>query len=177
MTGWEVADTAVKIGLGSAITAIATIIAVWISRSTELKKERRRRRQDALERISEDFESAHSATCLVIAAFVDLTRQLPENSPKGDFSRVQLEEFERRLSAFTEAKGKLSRVEGWSHMIRIQQAIREVEKYMEIVGKVNGVLDFKELAKGKEVYDDLLGELTDQAGKIRASFGEAFDAI
>ena len=177
MTGWEVADTAVKIGLGSAITAIATIVAVWVSRSTELKKDRRQRRQDALEKISEDFESAHAATCLVIAAFVHLTRQLPENSPKGELSRVKLEEFERRLSAFTEAKGKLSRVEGWSHMIRIKQATSEVEEYMEIVGRVNEVLDFRELAKGKEVYDELIGELTGQAAKIRASFGDAFDAI
>jgi hypothetical protein len=61
VTGWEVLSDLVKIGVPSLLTGTA---AFFIARSTRLhdfEKERRRRKQDCLERAIEDFDECQSA--------------------------------------------------------------------------------------------------------------------
>ena len=57
MTSLEVVDDAVKIGLGS--------LCGWLiargARETEFEKERRRRKQDALERVMEDLDASEAS--------------------------------------------------------------------------------------------------------------------
>ena len=60
MTWIEVADTAVKIGLGALITAIGGFIILWKTHCHEVKKERWRRTQNTLEDISREFEEVHN---------------------------------------------------------------------------------------------------------------------
>src|SRR4051812_36581918 len=61
MTSLEVVDSAVKIGLGAVLTGIFAWLSGRSSHHNELAKERLRRRQDAIERIAEQFETASHA--------------------------------------------------------------------------------------------------------------------
>lgn len=73
MTELEVVDSAVKIGLGAFITAVATIAVTLLHGRHERKTEIRKRRFDLIERLAGDFEQIHPvfielfssyATCL-----------------------------------------------------------------------------------------------------------------
>lgn len=57
ITGLEVLDTAVKVGLGAAISAVATIAVGRRSHSQDLTRERLRRRRDLLERAAQEVET------------------------------------------------------------------------------------------------------------------------
>ncbi len=54
----QVTDDFVKIGLPSICTAAVALLVSKFTRSHELDKERRRRRQDALEKVSDDFQAS-----------------------------------------------------------------------------------------------------------------------
>jgi hypothetical protein len=54
----QVASDFIKIGLPALCTAAVALFGFWFTRSHELEKDQRRRRQDALERISDDFQAA-----------------------------------------------------------------------------------------------------------------------
>src|SRR5437868_1498516 len=54
----QVTDDFIKIGLPSICTAAVALFVSKFTRSHDLDKERRRRRQDALEKVSVDFQAA-----------------------------------------------------------------------------------------------------------------------
>ena len=56
MTRLEVIDSAIKIGLGAAISAIASWVAITLTARNEAKKEIHRRRLDVLQQAAVDFE-------------------------------------------------------------------------------------------------------------------------
>jgi len=59
VTKLEVISDAIKIGLPSLLTGLTAFFIARATRSHELEKESRRRRQDALEKISDDFQAAY----------------------------------------------------------------------------------------------------------------------
>lgn len=73
MTTLEIVDSAVKIGLGAAITAVTTIVVTMLRAHHERHAEISKRRFDLIERLAAEFEQIHSvfielygayATCL-----------------------------------------------------------------------------------------------------------------
>jgi hypothetical protein len=59
VTKLEVISDAIKIGLPSLLTGLTAFFIARATRSHEREKESRRRRQDALEKISDDFQATH----------------------------------------------------------------------------------------------------------------------
>jgi hypothetical protein len=62
MSGWEVLSDLIKIGVPTLFTGLMAFFIARGTRSHELDKERRRRKQDCLERVIEDFDELQSAT-------------------------------------------------------------------------------------------------------------------
>ena len=60
MTGWEVLSDAIKIGVPSLLTGLTAFFIANSTRGHEFEKERRRRRQELIERSLEDFETVHA---------------------------------------------------------------------------------------------------------------------
>jgi len=60
VTKWDVYSDAIKIGLPSLFTLLTAFFIFRATRSHEREKERQRRRQDALEKVSDDFQAACS---------------------------------------------------------------------------------------------------------------------
>lgn len=120
MTTIEVVDTALKIGLGAIITAIAGIVALNKTQSHEIEKQRWRRIQDALEEISREFEGIHRK--LVKRATTDFTVKKmvqPEHTitirqfgdPEGQMD-VALRETKECILKLHELEGKLLLIAG-----------------------------------------------------------------
>jgi hypothetical protein len=61
MTGWEVLSDLIKIGVPSLLTGTAAFFIAKSTRLHDFEKERRRRKQDCLERAIEDFDECQSA--------------------------------------------------------------------------------------------------------------------
>jgi hypothetical protein len=59
VTKLEVISDAIKIGLPSLLTGLTAFFIAGVTRSHELEKESRQRRQDALEKVSDDFQAAY----------------------------------------------------------------------------------------------------------------------
>lgn len=60
MTGWEVLSDAIKIGVPSLLTGLTAFLIARTTRGHEFEKERRRRRQELIERSLDDFEGTHA---------------------------------------------------------------------------------------------------------------------
>jgi hypothetical protein len=58
VTKLEVISDAIKIGLPLLGAGLIAVFTFWATRSHEREKERQRRRQDALEKVSDDFQAA-----------------------------------------------------------------------------------------------------------------------
>jgi hypothetical protein len=74
LTWIDVADTAVKIGLGAAIAAVASYILAKRTQKHELDREYFRRRQDVIERVSAEFSTIHMAffnICIDYSSLID----------------------------------------------------------------------------------------------------------
>jgi hypothetical protein len=177
MTGWDVADTAVKIGLASIITAAATIIGVWVSRSTDLKKDARRRRQDAIEMLIDKFESAHSATTQILSVFLTYASISRENN-LGERKNC-LEEAQVRVRAFMDAKGTLFSIVGRCQIMKLSQCSHALGLYLDVIGEVNAVLDFHSVITEDAATnaERLYPKLEDCRRQIHNSLSEAFYAV
>jgi hypothetical protein len=178
VTGWDLADTAIKIGLGSVITAVATIIAVSVSRSTELKKEARRRRQDALEAIVDKFESAHSATTQVISVLLTYARISRENNPTK--LSYCLDEAQPRVRAFMGAKVTLFAIVGRCQMMKLGRCSAALDRYMDLIEEVTDAIDFVGSIVSEEASaraESQFPRLEDQRRQIHESLSEAFYSI
>jgi hypothetical protein len=69
MTTLEIIDSAVKIGLGAAITAVATIVVTMLKARYERRGEISKRRFDLIERLAGEFEQVHSVFIELYAAY------------------------------------------------------------------------------------------------------------
>src|SRR4030095_7827553 len=62
----QVADDFIKIGLSGIFAALVALLIAKFSRSHEMEKERRRRRQDTFEKSVGEFQAAHQTVTDVI---------------------------------------------------------------------------------------------------------------
>src|SRR5215472_17444464 len=119
----EVIDNAVKIGLAAIIAAFATLAGVWMAGSRDLKKDRRRRRQDALEKIIDDFEHCHAATRAFFAlylAFVENMRKAQSGAERSVVYNNTLRLTERHTEAYFGTLQTLSTLVGPAQMLGLR---------------------------------------------------------
>ena len=85
MTGIEVIDTAVKIGLGAVITGVASYFIAKSNQKHEVDREHLRRARDTLETVSEELEKVHKYSVeLYAAASVFLNKPPGTHPPPQD---------------------------------------------------------------------------------------------
>ena len=112
MNGWDALDTALKVIAPSSITAFVAVKVAKLTHSHEDLKERRRRRQDALEAVVELFEKAHVMILDVVIAYRiegDI-RELPE----GDQEKAR-KSAEKVLELANDCLGEIRNAFGRMH--------------------------------------------------------------
>jgi hypothetical protein len=104
----ETIDTAVKIGLGAAITGLFTIAHSIASARTERTKELHRRRQDGAEQVARDFEPTYVRLVFFLQ---DLRGLLPATRTRSP-TQAELEKFQVETAAMREYVSAMSAVRG-----------------------------------------------------------------
>lgn len=122
----ELLDTAVKIGLGSAVTAIGAIVLARINAGKERETEFLKRKRNRIEEISRDFEKAHATVIDVNATNGTILLAIEGNREISEKWIVQLhvleEEFKKVFETVHILEGSLS-------LIECDQARKEIENY------------------------------------------------
>ncbi|WP_448554573.1 hypothetical protein [Thalassotalea montiporae] len=86
----DVADTAVKIGLGSLITGIFTYLGVKFSRKSDRAQFKLEHKTKLLEQISSDAEGYFSAWNLLISPVSAAAKKLPHDEPVKEYPERNL---------------------------------------------------------------------------------------
>jgi hypothetical protein len=149
-----VAD-AIKIVAPAFLVAGASIGAVYINRSTELRKDARRRRQDAIEEVSDLFQSGHSAYTDLVIAFSTLISM--SGGPGEADAREHLARCFKRIEEIMES---LFRMEGRARLLGLDDCDHAFEEY------TLAVMELKSVIKHRSPYE--MGTLQKKYDAIRA---------
>jgi hypothetical protein len=167
----QVTDDFIKIGLPSICTAAVALLVSKFTRSHDLDKERRRRRQDALEKISDDFQAAcFSLSNLAInySAYREL-----QNDAAG---RVAFEDLWKSGGAIDAATKDLYLVGGRLKLLRLKKCD---EAFVEFL---NQTIAFRKMLKlppepmaTKEMVRQKFDEVKLLQGAVERSLADAFE--
>ena len=123
VTALEVLDDVVKIGLGAAIG----LVGAFITRKHDREKERARRRSDAIERISADFEAAHAVVTeyygFMQAGFIDPKLRTVFESRLSEL----------RINKFLPALQALHGLEGRLMLLGLPESAKAMQAYIMLV--------------------------------------------
>jgi hypothetical protein len=97
MTYLDLADTALKIGLGAAVAGTFALLSSRRQHVHELERERMKRRERVLEKIAEEFELTYQALSAKYERVVGLARIVrdPRYHPNAQDSMKGVEDFPR----------------------------------------------------------------------------------
>jgi hypothetical protein len=139
MTGWDVFNTLGSISITGGIAyALASL-----KESRQDVRDRRRLRQEALEKISDAFEQGYQATLNAIAAFAAVAYYSDERTPAVSAGRkAGLEEANRRLLHLLEARGQLSAMIGRLEMMRLPDCSRSLSEFIFASADATNLIDF-----------------------------------
>ncbi len=172
VTFLEVLDDAVKIGLGG--------FAGWLiakgTRSHEFEKERRRRKQDCLERVIEDLDEQESAFAAWRVSSLNRLTQKKKGNPDMELATMKdtIEDHKKHEVAVTKLNRSRSKliVFGFDECAA---SLRDYqEKVMEFMVVVNDVVNNK---KELEDYASGAPEVTKCADNFRAAVTKAFATL
>lgn len=139
--GWDVLNDAIKIGVPAIIAAFATIFAVWIHRSNDLKKDQRKRRQDGLERIIDDFEAIHSDTAALAGLWGTYCEATKTMTP-AQALEVCRPESSKRFDAYEKTIGSLNALVGRARMLGLKPIAESLVRYNDARRKTDGLITF-----------------------------------
>jgi hypothetical protein len=149
MTWLEVIDDAVKIGLGGFLGWLVT----KGSRSHEFEKERRRRKQDCLERVVEDLDETESSIDMLMATAAVLVRARKENWHELQ-QAYAVQKMNENYEASTGAETKLYRSRSKLMVFGFVGCAKALEAYhSKILSYVRVVTEWE--TRGKIPEDDV----------------------
>jgi hypothetical protein len=173
MNGWDVLNT-----LGSvSITGGIAYALASLKESRQDVRDRRRLRQEALEKISDAFEEGHQATLHAIAAFGAVVCYSAEGAQADAGRKAGLEEANRRLLHLLEARGRLSVMIGRLEMMRLPDCSRALLEFIGASVDATNLIDFRS-TDARQLLDVLLREkqpeLEQRRTKMHVRLAEAF---
>ena len=124
----DVADTAVKIGLGSLITGIFTYIGIKFSHSSDKNKFMLEHKTKLLEEIANDAEKYFIAWNGVVSKVGGITKLLPHDQEVIQFTKKQLDAIKEKDAYLVEA---WSQKESVVSKLRLIKADLVVDKLVE----------------------------------------------
>lgn len=154
MTKLEVFDTAVKIGLGAALTGIFSFLLARRDHSHELDKEVMRRRQDLLERISSDFEAFHQVVIEIYTAHATHRNSLealkiePGKGPVNDKLHEAISRLTPALKHCHTLEGQLMLLgmsEAASRLMSYRLAVTDLQSLPGLFGSGPSAEEFKKM--------------------------------
>ena len=169
----QVTDDFVKIGLPAICTAGVALLVSKFTRSQDLDKERRRRRQDALEKVSDDFQAA-CFSLSDLATKYSVYREL-QNDPAGHIAVGDLFESGGAIDAATK---DLHLIAGRLKLLGLKKC---EEAFVEFL---NQTIAFRKMLKlppepmaTKEMVREKFDKVKVLQGAVERSLAEAFESL
>jgi hypothetical protein len=174
VTRLEVISDAIKIDLPSLLTRLTALFIARATRSHELKKESSRRRQDALEKISDDFQAAYSSLVDLLPSYYAYLKMRDE--PTG---RVAFQDFQKSADAMEAAIEELPLIEGRLKLLRLKKSTKV---FLEYVNEANALRCMLRLppdpnVPSKEMLRAKADEVKLRRAAVESSLADAFDSL
>lgn len=109
---------------------MVAILVVYVNRITELKKDARSRRQDALEKIVAEFELVHAAVIKLLVAIRAFSQQFASDASKAEPLK---QKAQRLLEEAIDDPGKLAGLVGRLKLLRLAEASKAVERFAKLL--------------------------------------------
>jgi hypothetical protein len=175
VTKLEVISDAVKIGLPSLLTGLTAFFIARATRSHEFEKESRRRRQDALEKVSDDFQAAYFSLEDLLSnysAYLDLRSDPSARSVAADG-------FWESVTAIDAAIKNLYLVEGRLKLLRLKKCEEAFGEYVKetIAMKIMLKLPPHPEVPTKEMLLAKFNEMKRLRIAVERSLADAFDSL
>jgi hypothetical protein len=174
MTKWDVLSDAIKIGLPSLITAVTAIRIARVTRSHELAKERLRRRQDALEKVSDDFQAA----CFRLSQLAINYSAYRESQIEPAAGRIALDDLWKSGDAINESTKDIYLIAGRIKLLRLKKCEKDFDEFLKQTIAFRKMLKLPpqpmatdQMVRGK------LNELKALQGVVEDSLAEAFETF
>lgn len=174
----DVADTAVKIGLGALITGVFTYLGVKTSHNSEKQKFMLEHKTKLLEQISDDVETYFRSFDSYISKVAGITKHQKNNDKEGnDFSASQKKSINERDQALVEGwayqKSAISRL----RLVKANAAVKALGKFNSLEKELRDRIVFdKEVPTYDEVID-LRKRVGDQKKEVHKALADFYDGI
>ena len=174
MTKLEVISDAIKIGLPTLLGGLIAAFTFWATRSHEREKERRRRRQDALEKVSDDFQAA-CFSLADLAVKYSVYREL-QNDPAP--RRVAAGNLFESGGAIDAATKDLHLIGGRLKLLRLEECEQAFDEFL------NQTIAFRMMLKlppdpmaTDEMLRQELNKVKALQAEVERSLGDAFNSL
>jgi hypothetical protein len=138
MTGLDLADTAVKIGLGALITGVATYLNSKLGFKRDAAKTYSTRRRELLENIGEQIEGFTHVALRFWARASGIGKTLEKG---GEISQEQSDRFGATVDELFDAFKNLSTAEARLLLLGEDLAQQRVREYGELIQTLQGAID------------------------------------
>jgi hypothetical protein len=169
----QVTDDFIKIGLPVICTSAVALLVSKFTRSHDLDKERRQRRQDALEKISEDFQLA----CVSLSELA-INYSVYRESQNDPARPIAFGELLKSGAAMDAATKDLHRIRGRLKLLRLEKC---EEAFVEFL---NQTIEFRKMLKlppepmaTKDMVQKKVDELKLLQDAVERSLTEAFASV
>jgi hypothetical protein len=164
----QVTSDFIKIGLPAICTATVALLVSKLTRSYELDKERRRRRQDALEKISDDFQAACFSLCSLAIKYSVCRESAGKNS----------EELLKTGDAIDAATKDLHGILGRVKLLQLTKCDEAFGAFLNQTIAFRKILQLPpEPMATKETVDQELDKVQALRITVEHSLGEAFNSL
>ena len=139
----DVADTAVKIGLGSLITGVFTYLGVKFSHNSQQAKFLLEHKVQVLEKISSDAEEYFSAWNALISRIAGTTKLIGRDLEHIEFSENQMIAIKERDEILKEAWISRNNVVSRLRLLKSRNAVEKFRTCVKIESELREMMFFK----------------------------------
>ncbi|MGR5364237.1 hypothetical protein ACPV54_25510 [Vibrio mediterranei] len=174
----DVADTAVKIGLGALITGIFTYLGIRSSQNSERTKFMMEHKVKLLEQISEDIETYFLALDSYVSRVAGITKIKKQSNKEGqDFSSTQkaaLEEKNQELVAgWSNYKSAISKL----RLIKAKKVVKEFSPISGLEKEIRDKIVFEKLVPKYDDVVDVRKRITVQKRRVHDALAELYSDL
>jgi len=156
---FDLADTALKIGLGAAVSGVATFKVAKLNHDREVDKQALVRRLDSLEKASLSFQQYAHAWRLWCGRLVGLLKG--ENPPTESLSKAQLSKFTDVDQDYQKAREHLIVAVAGLHLLGAHEAISALNAVVGAIAAFRDDVVFRKKVPTMEQYDDFMRRVSD----------------
>ena len=170
MTWLEVADTAIKIGLGALIGGLISLIVQRRAHAHDDRSELLRRRRDTMDEICKDFEGVHATT----VEFASGAEHILNSQPFGtDTLRNMLEPRDTRSSR-SKGLAVLQHLEGRLSLLGYPSIAQLIQDYRMDLARMGKATDTKDWNAGVKTVNEIQASLEKRRVTIYEHFSTVF---